>query len=70
MGLDAIYQNCFVNNKGPGSIFNGPQVVGYAADNYVKENEMGTCDGFEVSTSFGSFGCVVIEGNHCTIIND
>jgi len=54
MGLDTIYQNCFIDNKGPGSIFNGPQVAGYAADNYVEENEMETCDGFEVSTSLGS----------------
>ena len=66
MGLDIMYQNCFIDNSGPGSVFNGPNAGGYAADNYVESNEMGTCDGMTVNTAFGP-RCIVMEGESCTI---
>lgn len=66
MGLDIMYQNCFIDNSGPGSVFNGPNAGGYAADNYVESNEMGTCDGMTVNTAFGA-RCIVMEGESCTI---
>jgi len=66
MGLDIMYQNCFIDNSGPGSVFNGPNAGGYAADNYVEGNEMGSCDGMTVNTAFGS-RCIVMEGESCTI---
>jgi len=66
MGLDIMCQNCFIDNSGPGSVFNGPNAGGYAADNYVKGNEMGSCDGMTVNTAFGS-RCIVMEGESCTI---
>jgi len=66
MGIDIMYQNCFIDNSGPGSLFNGPYAGGYAADNYVESNEMGTCDGMTVNTAFGP-RCIVMEGESCTI---
>jgi len=66
MGLDIMYQNCFIDNSGPGSVFNGPNAGGYAADNYVEGNEMGSCDGMTVNTAFGA-RCIVMEGESCTI---
>merc|ERR550537_411264 len=61
-----MYQNCFIDNSGPGSGFNCPNAGGYAADNYVESNEMGTCDGMTVNTAFGP-RCIVMEGESCTI---
>jgi len=62
-----LYQNCFIENKGSGSVFSGIETYGYAADNYVEGNEMETCDGLSVETPYGPSRCIQMEGTSCTV---